>query len=80
MLRISHDCLCFEGCERHRIVVSPFLEVCVHQKSRTKPRVQTMTDARTRDGTHDLSNLSRTPPKVVAMLPLAILCSWSALT
>jgi hypothetical protein len=25
MLRISHDCLCFEGCERHRIVASSFV-------------------------------------------------------
>jgi len=24
MLRISYDCLSFEGCERHRIIVSPF--------------------------------------------------------
>ena len=25
MLRISHDCLGFEGCELHRIVASPFV-------------------------------------------------------
>jgi hypothetical protein len=28
MSRISHDCLCFEGCERPRIVAFSFPEVC----------------------------------------------------
>jgi hypothetical protein len=30
MLRISDDCLCFEGCERHGNVVSPFPEMSAH--------------------------------------------------